>query len=192
MASASRIDGRETDQLRPVEIQRKLPEACGRIRADLHGRHDRTLFSERGRERTAFSERKRQGLGHGGIRNVAAKHEHAGIPRRPARQRLRPHAGDPAAHRGGRFAPYSTWTAWGNGPYSSIATSSKPTGEPVPRRSRAVTWHFAERGVLAFAAGPYRPRPRPGTRSPPSAWASSAACPCSICATTRTPRRTST
>src|SRR5438067_1978024 len=71
-----------------------------------------------------------------------------------------------------------------DGRSSATATSSRPTGEPAPRRSRAAGWLFASRSTSCSPARRSRPT-RSGPRSLLSAAGSTRARPCSTSITTK-------
>ena len=95
----TRSDGRTPGDLRPTRLTPGFLAARRRIGADRGRPHARHLHGERRGSRAAVPAQHRQGLGHGGVRHAAARHDHAHAARGDGRQGRRAHAGDPAADR---------------------------------------------------------------------------------------------
>ena len=135
----SRPDGRAAGQLRPVVLERQGQSLRGRILPDSHGGDAGALHGQRGARRPGLQEGQRGRVGHGGVLDAPAGHGRADPA--GAQWPRRPHAGNPAPHR--PFPPCRHGERWPSAsiPSASIATSCRPTAEPVPRASPAAASH---------------------------------------------------
>ena len=96
-----RADGRAVDQLRPITIERGLEQPGRGFGAHLVRRHEGALHRVVHERRAALAGRQGQGLGHGGVRDAAPRHQQPQRPRERQGQDRRAHARDLAPHRPG-------------------------------------------------------------------------------------------
>ena len=162
-----RPSGRAPDQMRELRFEpgftRHAEGSCLVSFGDT-----RVLVTAIGRgQGPAVPARQGPGLGHRRIWHAAARHPHPRQPRGGQGQAIGPDAGNPAADRplaarGGRPDRSSA-----SARSSSIATSSRPTAAPAPRRFRAPGSRCASRSTncsptRALAADPIRDAGRRG------------------------------
>ena len=190
--TATRPDGRAADELRPITFERDFTDDGGGFVPRHLRRHAGAVHRVDRRGRAAVDARQGQGLGHRRVLDAPGLVARAHPARGQGRQAVGPHAGDPAAHRpvaaGGVRHARARRAPGHRRLRRAPGRRRHPHGVDLRRLRRP-----ARRARRAWC--------RPGAIAQPPAHrvlrrhlgrASSTACPCSTCPTSRTrgPRST--